>query len=105
MNETEFWAAFKPIEAKPILYRLYYDDQGFPLFFSQEDLPGNYIDITREEYVNPPKHFKVVNGSIVLIETSIIRRLYHDETGTPCHPTDVSVVVDSSEPNIKWSMK
>ena len=105
MNETEFWAAFKPIEAKPILYRLYYDDQGFPLFFSQEDLPGNYIDITREEYVNPPKHFKVINGSMELIETSIVRRLYPTEYGTPCHPTDVSVVVDSSEPNIKWSMK
>jgi hypothetical protein len=105
MNKTEFWAAFKPVEVKPILYRLYHDDQGFPLFFSQEDLPGNYIDITREEYVNPPKHFKVVNDKIVLIETSIVRRLYPNNNGTPCHPDDISIVVQNSQPNIKWSMK
>lgn len=105
MNEAEFWAALAPVEVKPVLYRLYHDDQGLPLFFSQEDLPGNYIDITREEYVNPPKHFKVVNGSIELIETAEVRRLYPDENGVPCHPSDICIVVNDSEPNIKWSMK
>jgi hypothetical protein len=105
MNEQEFWSAFKPAEARPVLYRLYHDDQGAPLFFSQEDLPGNYIDITHEEYVNPPKHFKVVNGSIELIETSVVRRLYPTDYGTPCHTKDISIVVHSNEPNIKWSMK
>jgi hypothetical protein len=105
MNEQEFWEAFKPVEIKSILYRLYYDEQGAPLFFSQEDLPGNYIDITREVYVNPPKHFKVIDGKIELIETSIVRRLYPDENGTPCHPDDISIVVQDSENNIKWSMK
>jgi hypothetical protein len=105
MNEQEFWAALAQPETKPILYRLYHDDNGAPLFFSQEDLPGNYIDITWEEYVNPPKHFRVINGSIELIETSVVNRLYPSEIGTPCHPQDVSIVVQSSEPNIKWSMK
>jgi hypothetical protein len=105
MNEQEFWSAFKSEEIRTILYRLYYDDRGAPLFFSQEDLPGNYIDITREEYIDPPTHFKVVDGKIVLIETSIARRLYPDENGTPCHPADISIVVHASKPNIRWSMK
>jgi hypothetical protein len=105
MNEKEFWSAFQSEKATTILYRLYYDNRGAPLFFSQEDLPGNYIDITREEYVNPPTHFKVVDGKIVLIETSIARRLYPNEDGTPCHPEDISVVVQNSEPNVKWSIQ
>jgi hypothetical protein len=105
MNEEEFWAPFQSAKSTTILYRLYYDEQGAPLFFSQEDLPGNYIDITREEYIDPPKYFRVVDGKIVLIETSIVKRLYPDENGTPCHPADVSIVVQDSEPNIKWSMQ
>lgn len=105
MNEAEFWAALTPIETKPILYRLYYDDLGNPLFYSQEDLPGNYINITREVYVNPPTHLKVVNNSIVVLDTSTVRRLYPTKTGTPCHPTDVSIVVNDTEPNIKWSVR
>jgi hypothetical protein len=105
MNEDEFWAAVTPTEPRPILYRLYYDKQGLPLFFSQEDLVGNYIDITREEYINPPKHFKVVDGNIVLIETAEVKRLYPSETGVSCHPDDISVVVQDSKTNIKWSMK
>lgn len=105
MNEEEFWAALATSEVKPILYRLYHDDQGLPLFFSQEDLPGNYIDITREEYVNPPKHFKVVNGNMMLIETAEVRRLYPGEYGVSCHPLDIAVVVDDTKPNIKWSLR
>jgi hypothetical protein len=105
MNEEEFWAALTPTEPKPILYRLYYDDQGRPLFYSQEDLPGNYIDITREVYVNPPTHIKVVNNSMVVLDTSIVKRLYPAKTGIPCHPEDVSVVVEKTKPNIKWSLR
>ena len=105
MNEEEFWSAFQSEKTTTILYRLYYDNQGAPLFFSQEDLPGNYIDITREEYINPPTHFKVADRKIELIETSIVRRLYPNKNGTPCHPDDISIVVQDSEPNIKWSMK
>jgi len=105
MNEEEFWEALPTTKPTSILYRLYYSNRGTPLFFSQEDLPGNYIDITREEYVNPPTHFRVIDGKIELIETSIVRRLYPSENGTPCHPNDISVVVPDSEPNIKWSME
>jgi hypothetical protein len=105
MNEEEFWAALAPIKTKPILYRLYYSDQGDPLFYSQEDLPGNYIDITREVYIDPPIHLKVVNNSIVVLKTSTVKRLYTTKTGTPCHPTNVSIVVKETEPNIKWSIR
>lgn len=104
MNEQEFLAAIQPVELKPILYRLYYDDKGLPLFYSQEDLPGNYIDIDREMYINPPTHLQVVNNSIVILNTSAVSRLYPSEHGQSCHPNDISVVVNDTEPNIKWSL-
>jgi len=31
--------------------------------------------------------------------------LYPAKTGIPCHPTDVSIVVKKTEPNIKWSLR
>jgi len=104
MNEQEFWAALQPTEVKPILYRLYYDDNGAPLFYSQEDLPGNYIDVSREIYINPPTHVKVVNKSLKIINTGFIKKLSPRNTGTPCHPDDVSVVVSELMPHTKWNL-
>jgi hypothetical protein len=105
MNDEEFWANYTPAEIKPILYRLYYDAQGLPLFYSQEDLPGNYIDIDRETYINPPKHVKVVDGKFTVLNTVTVTKLRPSRTGTACHPNDVSIVVSDTQPHIKWSLK
>ena len=72
MNEEEFWANYKPVEIKPILYRLYYNDQGLPLFYSQEDLPGKYVDVDHETYVNPPKHVRIVDGKLQVLKINLI---------------------------------
>jgi hypothetical protein len=105
MTEDEFWAALVPVKPVNILYRIYYNEQGDPLFFSQEDLPGLYLDISHELYINPPKHFKIINNSIVLLDTAVVKKLYPTKSGTPCHPQDVSVIVKDTEPNIKWSLR
>jgi len=105
MTEDEFFAALEPVSPVVKIHRLYYDEQGAPLFFSQEDLPGKYIDIPWEVYINPPKHFKVINNSIVLLDTAIVKKLYPTKGGTPCHPQDISIVVKNTEPNIKWSFR
>ena len=66
MNEeefAEFWKNFKWPEVKPVYFRLYYNEKGKALFYSQEDLPGKYIDITPEHdsleaelgLLDPPK--------------------------------------------------
>ena len=52
MTEAEFWAALAPQEIVAVTYRLYYDDLGYPLFYSMEDLPGKYIDIDQTTYTN-----------------------------------------------------
>jgi hypothetical protein len=104
MNEKEFWAALHPIETKPVFYRLYHDEQGFPLFFSQEDLPGKYITLDQATYNTPHTHIKVIDGKLVTLDTSVIAKLTPTTYGVSCHPLDVSIVVDTALPHIKWNI-
>jgi hypothetical protein len=106
MTEEEFWAALAPLpDPLPLIYRLYYDDTGEPLFYSMEAVPGKYITITKEMYHNPPTHVQVVNNELKITKHVTTTRLYPNGTGTPCHPNNVSIVVDESEPHIKWMLK
>jgi hypothetical protein len=105
MNEKEFWAALKPVESKPLLYRLYYNDAGNPLYFSQEDLPGNYIDVDHTTYINPPKYIRVVDKKLVILEDTAVTKLYPGKSGTCCHPQDITIIVNESTQHIKWSLK
>lgn len=105
MTEAEFWAALAPQEVIAVTYRLYHDDLGYPLFYSMEDLPGKYIDIDQTTYTNPPTHARVIDGKLVITYRPSVVKLRPGELGTPCHPINVSIVVNENEPNIKWSLK
>ena len=106
MNEAEFWAALAPLPPAPDpIYRLYHDDLGNPLFYSMEDLPGNYIEIDHKTYQTTPPHVRVVDGKLIILETSVVHKLKPGSTGTPCDPQDICVVVDAEQTNIKWSLK
>jgi hypothetical protein len=94
----------QPVVIKPILHRLYYDNQGLPLFFSQEELSGNYIDVDLETFINPPNHIRVVNGKLTVMDTCVVTMIKPEKKGTPCHPQDVSIVVDEKLPHIKWNI-
>jgi len=109
-NETtdNFWSAWlMPTEEPKKTYcRLYYNDNGVPLFYAAEDLPGNYIDIDGATYYESSMNVRVVDGKIIKIEPKVITyKLAPGEVGTPCHPADVSVVVDISQPHTKWSLQ
>ena len=63
MTPEEFWAILHavPEEIKPV-YRLYYGDNGQPLFYSMEDCPGNYIDIDQATFNQASSQVCVKNG-------------------------------------------
>lgn len=106
MTEEEFWAALAPLPGpRPLIYRLYYDDNGLPLFYSMENLPGKYLEIDQETFGNSPSNVRVVNGQLTYLKTSTVLRLYPSKHGTPCHITNVSIVVDPAEPHIKWKLR
>jgi hypothetical protein len=110
MTDTtdNFWAAFgQPSEDPPplVFYRLYHDGQGYPLFYSMEDLPGNYIEIDQETYARSSSKVRVVDGKLKKNNVVATAKLTPSTTGTACHPADICIVVPVNQPHIKWSFK
>ena len=100
----EFWRTYRWSEPQPVLFRLYHDDAGWPLQYSQDDLPGLFVDITPEQYVQSDFRVRVINGEIIPQEPPAPPKLTKAYQGVTCHPTDVTVITDQ-EPFQAWSMK
>jgi hypothetical protein len=102
---TDFWSEVEklldPDHPPNIFYRLYYDDLGNVLFYSMEDLPGNYIEIDRDTFASGPLNVRVRNGRLMEI-TQSSNKLIPGSVGTTCHPNDVSVVTEAGQ---RWTMK
>lgn len=96
-------AAFQP-PAEP-LRRLYYDDNGSPLFYSQEDLPGKYIDVTPSQFMIGSMRVRVRDGKLIENQRLSTPKLVPGSTGTPCHPHDVTIVVSENKPYQRWQIK
>jgi len=108
MTPEEFWEivhAQQPAIHGTPEYRLYHDDEGFPLFYSMESLPGNYIVVDQETYLNGPKHIRVVNGKMVVYKTIFAKKIVPGSTGVACAVDDVCIVVDADQPHTKWHLK
>jgi len=100
----DFWKNFQWPEPAEITYRLYYNDDGKPLFYSMEDMPGKYIEITAEQYQKSNSHVVVRNNRLIELSFSVTQKLAPADTGVPCSPNNVAVVVDQTEPNKKWKL-
>ena len=100
----DFWHNYKWIDAKPVYYRLYYSDSGEPLFYSHEDLPGKYVDVTPGQFALQDRLVKVVDGKLVRQRTSRMTKLVPADSGTLCHVRDVTVVV-ADQPGQYWKKK
>lgn len=104
MTNDEFWKILADVPATlPLHYRLYHDQHGVPLFYSMEDLPGTYIEIDQETYIRNPSNVRVHKGKLYELTENITSKLSHSNTGTPCHPEDVSIVVPETHPHQRWS--
>jgi len=96
MTEQEFldfWETIKWPEINPVFYRLYHDDTGLPLFYSQEDLPGKYIDITPAQFALQNMAVRVVDKKLIQYKTIWVNKLVTADSGTLCHSQDVTIVV------------
>lgn len=106
MNYEEFLKIWQAVpDAIPISYRLYYDDQGHPLFYSMEDLPGNYIEVDAATYAKSSRRVRVRDGQLIHLKTVTAAKLVPGETGTCCHPQNVCIVVNEQQSHTKWSLK
>jgi hypothetical protein len=108
MNEQEFLDFWKNIEwpeIKKVYYRLYHDDSGAALFYSHEDQPGKYIDITPEQFALRDLQVRVVDGVLKPRQRPVPPKLVPSNTGTPCHPNDVAVIVSANKEYQQWKLK
>lgn len=87
------------------IYRLYHDESGKPLFYSQEELSGKYIEVTPRQFVIGSMRVRVQDGRLIENQRLITPKLVPNETGTPCHPLDVTIVVSEDRPNQQWQLK
>jgi hypothetical protein len=107
MTPEEFWSILHDIpESPPVFYRLYHDDQGMPIVYSMEDLPGQYIEIDQATYQTHCYHVRVIDGRLVQVDrpSTLYRKLRPNPyAGVACHPHDICVIVDEAIPHLKWS--
>ena len=106
-NFLRAMAEFEWPESRPISYRLYYNDDGSPKCYTMDDLPGKYIEVELETYINHIWNVRVEDGKLrILPITKTVNKLHPSlEDGTACHPRDICVVLDNdSQDHIKWSM-
>lgn len=104
VTEQEFWSILAAMpEPQPVFFRLYHDERGNPLFYSMEDVPGTYIEIDAETFALSSMKVRVRDGQLVEVTRVSSEKLQPMETGTPCHPTDITVVVSKNNPHTKWS--
>lgn len=114
MNNTtdNFWEVFQTWQAEPEvvhvpLYRLYYDEQGYVICYSGEDILGNYIDVDPEIFRRALTNVRVVENKLIIIELqSVFNKLVPtNKEGTACDPHNVCIIVDADKPHTKWKLK
>lgn len=106
-NFLEFWQNYQWPEVKSIEYRLYHDAQGRPLFYTMDELPGDYILVDQETYIHGSFGVRVIDGRLVVLpSTFTVQKLQPGmPAGTACDARDVCVVVGEDQPHIKWGME
>jgi hypothetical protein len=108
MNETteNFWAAWAlPVDPPKIpFYRLYHDNSGNFLFYSMEDVAGNYIEIDQATFAAGSPRVRVVNGQLQHIKTNTITKLVPGSQGQACDPRDVAVISHNKNAQ-HWEVK
>ena len=92
-------------EPQQPFFRLYHDADGFPLFYSMENQPGTYIEITPEEYHRNNSNVRVRDGRLVEVTWASTTKLVPNNSGSPCHPDNVAVIVAEDQPHTLWSKR
>jgi hypothetical protein len=103
-----FWdvmRSFQWPEPEPISYRLYHDEDGTPIIYTMEALPGAYIEVDQETYTRASHHVRVRDGKLIVLQpkTTVTKLTKDPHSGMPCDTRDVCVVVDEKQAHTKWT--
>jgi len=103
-NFWKVWNSFQWPEPKPISYRCYYREDGTPDFYTMEDLPGSWIEVSKEIYLRSPLNAQVIDGELKIFEIKkLVNKLKPNQLeGVDCDPRDICVVVGQKHDSLKW---
>ena len=102
-----FWSVienFQWPDPEPVTYRLYHDDQGRPLIYTMEVLPGTYIEVDQPTYIHGSHQVLIKNGKLIVLEprTQVSKLAKDPDSGMSCDTRDVCVIVGCDKPHQKW---
>jgi len=101
---TNFFKALSQVNEpvyQKIEFRLYYDDENKPTFYTMEELEGNYINITALEFAEGRQDVVIKDGKIKRVSGISIGKLVPSQDGYGTLRDDVSIVGLET----LWSMK
>ena len=81
----------EPVKQK-IEFRLYYDADNKPLYYSMEDSEGDYIEITKEEFAECRYDIVIKDGKIKKVSGAPVGKLVPSTVGYGTLQNDVSIV-------------
>jgi len=94
--------ANKPVD---FTYRLYYNkDTGEPIAYSMEELKGDFVTVTKEQYT-VGRYDVIVKDDRLVSKASInyLRKLVPSANGIACCKTNVLILDETS--STKWKLK
>lgn len=93
----------EPPKKQKIFFRLYYDKEtGKPVAYSMEELDGDYIEITAEQFAMCDPYVIVEDGQIVKRQLVTTSKLVPGGNQFKVHATDISLV---DPDGVYWSKK
>lgn len=108
---TNFWQGLEEFnqqktKSTEIEFRLYYDEDGHPLFYTTENVNGNYIKVDQDTYnLGDYQNIKIVNGQILQRSPIDSNKLILSESeGTCCHKNDITLI-DDTKIGQYWKIK
>jgi len=106
MTEEDFFAIWNSVTPGQLTieYRLYYDENGYPLFYTSEELPGNYIVVDADMVARSPANIRIHDGKVISYQVVYGKKLKPSKTGQACDPRDVCVIVEPDQPNTLWKL-
>lgn len=106
-NFWEAWNNFVWPEIKTVSYRLYYHADGSPDFYTMEDLPGQWIEVSQQVYVSSPRNVRVIDGELRFIPvTKRFQKLQpNKESGIRCDIRDICLVIDQQSSGTLWKLE
>ena len=107
MSEEQFiiWEAPKLV---PPEFRLYYDEHGKVICYTgDKSVEGNYIVIDAMTFVEARPDVRVIDGKVSRFKAeAVVHKLMPNNTeGISCSVDDISIIVEASDPHIKWKLK